>query len=192
MPFWKFVTKNALFGWYWARSLKKLLWDLKSAPLNMSSCKILWRNKNSYFETKNNIFGYFWPRMPYFDISGQEFWKNYCEIWNQHPSICLIAKYFEIMEMPKFATKSALFGYSWTGIWKQYCHMWNQHPQICLIAKFCWKAKMPKFGTKNALFGSFWARILKNYSHIWNEHPQIYEKWVFNSYNEFWYRVRFF
>ena len=27
--------------------------------------------------------------------------KNYCQIWNQHPWICLIAKYCEIMKMPK-------------------------------------------------------------------------------------------
>ena len=35
------------------------------------------------------------------------------------------------MEMPKIATKNALFGYFWARILKYYCHIWNQHPQIC-------------------------------------------------------------
>ena len=105
-----------------------------------------------------------------------QFWTKEClscHIWNQNPWICLIAKYCEIMKMPKFGTKNALFVYFWASILKNYCHIWNQHPQICLIAKFCEETKMLKFGTKNALFGYFWARILKNYCHIWNHHPQI-------------------
>ena len=56
--------------------------------------------------------------------------------------------------MPKFETKSAMFGYFWAGIRKQYCHSWNQHPWISLIAKFCKKKqkclnlgpKMPDLG----------------------------------------------
>ena len=36
----KFGTKNALFGYFWARSLAKLLPYLKSAPLNLSIGKI--------------------------------------------------------------------------------------------------------------------------------------------------------
>ena len=75
---------------------------------------------------------------------------------------------------------------------KNYCHNWNKHSRICLIAHFGEETKMSQFGTKNALFGYFWARILKNYCHIWNQHPQICQKWVFNSYSEFTYRVRFF
>ena len=51
---------------------------------------------------------------------------------------------------------------------------------------------MPKFGIKNALFGYSGARILKDYGHIWNKHAQICQKCVFNSYSEFWYKVRFF
>ena len=49
---------------------------------------------------------------------------------------------------------------------------------------------MYQFGPK--LFGYFWARIFKSYCHIWNQHPQICQKWAFNSYSKFWYRVRFF
>ena len=132
------------------------------------------------------------PKMPYLGIFKQEFKKNYCQIWNQHPQICLFAKFHEKTKMPKFGTKNAWFVCFWAGIWKQYCHIWNQPPQICLTAKFSRKTRMPKFGTKNVLTGYSWARILKSYCHIWNQHLQICQKWVLNSYSEFWYWVRFF
>ena len=103
----------------------------------------------------------------------QNFKQNSCHIWNQHPWIGVIAKYHEIMKIPKFGTKSASLGYFWGRIAKTYCHIWNQHPQICLFAKFQGRTKMPKFGTKNAWFGYFWAGIWKQYCHIWNQHPQI-------------------
>ena len=45
--FWVFLTKNALFIYFWARILKILLPDLKSAPSNLSICKISWKNKNA-------------------------------------------------------------------------------------------------------------------------------------------------
>ena len=45
---WIFLTKNALFGYFWARILKKLLSYLKSAPSNLSICKISRKNKNAY------------------------------------------------------------------------------------------------------------------------------------------------
>ena len=88
--------------------------------------------------------------------------------------------------MPKFGTKTAL----WGEIWKHYCHIWSQHPRICLFAKFRNKTKIPKFRTNSALFGYFWIRILKNYCHIWNQLPQTCQKWVFDSYSQFWYRAR--
>ena len=43
----KFGTKNALFGYFWARIFIKLLSYLKSAPSNLYNCKILQRNKNA-------------------------------------------------------------------------------------------------------------------------------------------------
>ena len=43
----KFATKNDLFGYFRARILKKLLSYLKSAPSNLSACKILCKNKNA-------------------------------------------------------------------------------------------------------------------------------------------------
>ena len=58
--------------------------------------------------------------------------------------------------MPKFGTKSPLFGYLWARILRNYSHIWNQDPQICQIARYREKIKMAKFGTKNAFFGVFW------------------------------------
>ena len=69
------------------------------------------------FGTKNAWFGFF----------GQEFENN---IWNQHPRICLIAKFRRKTKMYKFGTKIALFGYFWARILRNYCHIWNQHLQI--------------------------------------------------------------
>ena len=54
--------------------------------------------------------------------------------------------------MPKFGTKTGLFGYFWARILKNYYHVLNQHP---LNAKFCKETKMPKFGNKNAFLGIF-------------------------------------
>ena len=111
------------------------------------------------FGTKNALFGYFWPKMPYLGIFGQELKKKYCQIWNQHPQIFLIAKFRGKTKMPKFGTTNALFGYFWAGIWKQNCHISKQHPQICLIVKFREIMKMPKYGNKNVLFVYFWPRM---------------------------------
>ena len=51
------------------------------------------------FGTQNALFGYFWARIS----------KSYFYISNQHPRVCLIAKFRD--KNPKFGTKNALFGY---------------------------------------------------------------------------------
>ena len=97
-------------GW----NSKTILSHWKSAPLNLSNCQISWNNETHKFGPKNALFGYFWPKMSYlgtFRQLGWNFWKKYCHIWNQHPQICLIAKIFEKMKMPKFGTSNALFRY---------------------------------------------------------------------------------
>ena len=118
---------------------------------NLSNCKVWCKIKILKLGTKNVWFGYF--------LDG--IWKKYCHIWNQHPRICLIAKYHKIMKMPEFGIKNALFGYLWDRILESYCHIWNQHLLICLIPKFCEDTEMPKFGTKNALFEYFWPKMLR-------------------------------
>ena len=186
----KFVTKNALFGYFWAviwkqncyicnqtpricliakfcermkMNFRKLLSYLKWPPLNLLYCKISWNNENTSFGTKNALFWYFWTTI----------FKNSCHNWNQPPRICITAKFCERMEMLKFWTTNALFGYFLARILKNCSHIENHRPRICLIARFRERIKMPQFWTKNVLFGYFWARILKNYCHIWNQHPQI-------------------
>ena len=107
------------------------------------------------FCTRNLLFRYFWNAI----------WKQYCHIWNQHPRICLIAKFCE--RMSKFCLNFGLklhyfgiFGLEFKG---KCCHIWNQHPRICLIAKFYVETKMPKFCSRNALFLYFWEGIWKEY-----------------------------
>ena len=129
---------------------------------------VYWRNfkkkqKSLNLEQKVPLVCYFWART----------FKNCCHISNQHPQICLFAKFHEKARMPKFGTKNVWFRYFGAKIWKQYYHIWYQHFQIFLITKFCGKIKMFKVGTKNALLGHFWPRVFKSYCHIWNQHPQI-------------------
>ena len=45
---------------------------------------------------QNAWFGYFWAGI----------WKQYCHIWNQHPRICLVAKFRGKTKMPKFGMKN--------------------------------------------------------------------------------------
>ena len=59
-----------------------------------------------------------------------------------NPRICLIAKYCDVTKMPRFGTKSALFGYFWARILKN-C---SEHPRISAIAKFREETKMPSSG----------------------------------------------
>ena len=54
--------------------------------------------------------------------------------------------------MPKFGTKSALFGYFWARIFE---NIWNQQLRLCLVANFCEETKIPKFATKTAILGYF-------------------------------------
>ena len=82
------------------------------------------------FGSKIALFEYFCPKMPYLGIFGLECLNNYCHIWNQHPQICLIAKFRQKTKMPKFGTKNALFGCFWAKILKRYRHISNAHPQI--------------------------------------------------------------
>ena len=60
----KFWTKNALFGYFWARILEKLLSYLKSAASYLPNCKIF-RKKQKYLNLE--------PKMPYLGIFGLEF-----------------------------------------------------------------------------------------------------------------------
>ena len=67
----------------------------------------------SKFGTKNALFGYFWARIL----------KNYRHICNQHPQICLIARFCEKTKKSKLETKNSLFGYFWARILKNYYHI---------------------------------------------------------------------
>ena len=115
----KFGTKIALFAYFWARILKKdcQIWNQHSQIcLFAKSHEIA---KMSKFWGKNAWFIYLrtgiWKKAP----SNLSKCKKHCHIWNQHAWICLNVKYCEIMKMPKFGTKSALFRYFWVRILKK-------------------------------------------------------------------------
>ena len=69
--------------------------------------------KISKFGTKSALFGYFWAKIL----------KDYCHILNQHPQICIFAKFREKIKMPKLGTKSALFRHFGARILENYCHI---------------------------------------------------------------------
>ena len=97
------------------------------------------------FQTKSTLLGHFWARLL----------KNYFRIWNQHPRICLFAKFCRKLKSTKFRSESDLFGSFFARFYRNYCHIWNQHPQICIFAKFREKIKMRKFGIKKCLIWVF-------------------------------------
>ena len=178
-PYWVFLTKNALFGYFWVRILKKTI-----VIFEISSLKFVYLQNFTEKKKCLNL----GPKIPKLRIFELDF-ENSVVIFE----ICTP----EFFELQNFAEKR-----KYLNLWPKmpyfcvfglnFCDIWNRHPQTCLIAKFFEKTKLLKFGTKNTLFGYFWARILKNYYHFCNQHPQICQKWVSYSYSEFWYRVRIF
>ena len=132
------------------------------------------------FGIKNALFGYFWAGIL----------ENYRHILNQHLRICLNQKFCEETKMPKFGTKNVWFGVFLNWNLKTILSYLKSAPSNLSNCKISRKNKnMTKIWDQKCLI---WARILKNYCHFWNQHLQICQKWVFNSYSEFWYRVRFF
>ena len=173
----KFGTKNALFEYFWpkmlylgilGRILTKLLSYLKSSTRKFVYLQNLTKKQKCLnLGPKMPYLGIFYQKCLVWVFLGYNFKRTIAIFEISNPSICLIAKCHELIKMPKFGTKTALFVYFWTRIFKNYSHFWNQHPQISETAKFCEETKLPKFWTKSALFGYFWARILKEiWSHL--------------------------
>ena len=122
----KLVNKNALFGYFWARVLKNygLIWI---STLKIFQLQNVAKEQKCLICDQKCLIWFFWGIIL----------KNYCHIWNQHPQICLIAKFCKNTRMLKFWSKNALFGCFGARVIKNYCHVWNQYPRICVIAKFC-------------------------------------------------------
>ena len=117
----------------------------------------------SKFGTKNALIGYFWAGI----------WKQNCHILKQHPRICVIPKFLEIIKMPKFGTKNDLFRYFWPKM--SYLGIFGLELEKKYLKPASLKlgAKILKFETKNAWFYYFGTGILKSYCHIWNQYPWI-------------------
>ena len=71
--------------------------------------------------------------IPCLEYFGGRLLKSYYHIWNQHPQIFLIAKFWKKTKIPKFLPKNTLLEYFWTLIFKNYCHIWNVQHQFFLI-----------------------------------------------------------
>ena len=75
----KFVTKNALFGYFWARLLKShVVFEINT----LKSVKLL------NFAKKLRKWLNMGTKMPYLVIVGGKFLESVCPIGNQHPEIC--------------------------------------------------------------------------------------------------------
>ena len=145
-----FDTKNALFGYFCARILRKYCHISSRHTQICLIAKCCEKTKRPKFGTKSALFGYFCPRN----------FKNYCNILNQHHQICLIAKFCEKTKLPKFGILNGL-RYFWGLISKGPYHIWNQHAKICLIRKFPKKLKLFTFGKQNFWFRIFGLEFLK-------------------------------
>ena len=99
--------------------------------------------------------------------------KNYCNISNQRPPNCLIAKFRAKIRILKFRTKNTLFGCFGQQFWKTTVIFEVSTLEFALLQSFVQKIKILKFRTKNARFPNFGTRIWKWYCYIWNQRPRI-------------------
>ena len=105
---------------------------LKSAYSNLLTCKVSSKSKK-----KLNL----GPKIPYSDIFGLQFNKNYYQIFNQQTRICETIKFHpKRKKNKKLGTKNILFG-SLARMLKNYCQIFNKRPPNCVIAKLRAKNK---------------------------------------------------
>ena len=162
MPYLIIFDQKCYIWVFLGRILTKLLSYLKSSTHKFIYLQNLTKKQKCLnLGPKMPYLGIFYQKCLVWVFLGYNFKRTIAIFEISNPSICLIAKCHELIKMPKFGTKTALFVYFWTRIFKNYSHIWNQHPQISETAKFSEEPKLSKFWTKNALFGYFWARILK-------------------------------
>ena len=132
----KFGTKNALFGYFWARILKHYchIWNQYSRICLIA--KFLQKNKNAKIWDQKCLISYlaifgleFEKTVVIFEISTPEFVKKQNFVKNEKWK-CL-----------NLGPKMPYLGIFGLEVLKNYCHIWNQHPWIYLTAKFCEKNK---------------------------------------------------
>ena len=98
----KFGTKDVWFGYFWAG-----IW--KQHPRICVFAKYNEIIKMPKFGTKSALFGYFWATIL----------KNYCQIWNQHLWISVIAKLGKKQKCLHLGQKKP-----YLGIFDQKCFVW--------------------------------------------------------------------
>ena len=147
---------------------------MKSAPSNLSNCRILWLKKNaSSCNQKIRYLGMFgvdlWKAIVIFEMTTLKFVKlQYLTIKTKILGFKINNLLLGIFEQDCF-----IWLFKVQNFLKNYSHIWNQHCEFCQIAKFCRKPKRLRFVTKVALFGLMWVRILKIIVLYENQHPQI-------------------
>ena len=128
----KFRTKNALFGYFWAKILKHYCHIWNQHPQICQIAKFREKTKMPKFGIKNALFGYFWARIL----------ENYCVIYEistlNFVKLQNFAKKQKCLNLGRNKTYFSIF---LPRTRKCYCRIWNQHPQICQMIKFLKKNK---------------------------------------------------
>ena len=151
----KFGTKNVLLGIYDQECLiwvflgykfKKLLWHLRSAPWNLSNCKILWKTKNAQIWDQKYLIWVF---------LGWNF-KKLLSCLKSAPSNLSNCKILhkKKKKLPKFGTKNALFGHFRVRILKKLLSYLKSAPSNLSNCKTSWK-KNAEIWDQNTLSGIF-------------------------------------
>ena len=156
-------------------NFKKLLSCLKSAPSNLSTCKILLKKKKKCLKLG--------PKCLIQVFLGQNFKKAFVIfevntlkfVQNQNFGKKIKQKWLNLR--PKMSYLDFL-GQNFKEVW-QYFKSAPSNLSYCKISRktnaYIFGPKMPCwiFLTENALFGYFWGRISKQYCHISNQHSRI-------------------
>ena len=109
----KFGTKNAWFGYFGSGIGKQYFHIWNQHPRICLVAKFCGKIKILKFGTKMPYVSIFDQKYLIWVILGYNVKKYYCYIWNQHPQICLTARFCKKIKIPKFGTKNPIFGYLW-------------------------------------------------------------------------------
>ena len=116
LAFSKIGPKTLDFWYFWVGIWRLFCYIWNQSPRNCLIAKFGTKNEKPKYGTKNALFGLFWPKIRYFGLFWEVLWKFFSHIWNQHPQICLFAKFHEKNGNAWIWTRNAWFGCFWTAI----------------------------------------------------------------------------
>ena len=117
----------------------------------------------------------FGTKMSYLGILGLVFLKTYYHIWNQHPWVCLIAKFCK--KKQKYLNIGPKMPYFIFGLflgWNFRKLLWYLKSAPSNLSNAEFREKMKILGAKLPYLRIFGLEFSKDYCHIWNRHPWIY------------------